>query len=132
MSYVGVLDEEVGIHPNPGLPLIIGDTIFVSSNGFAGAYTVALDAQSGQELWMTKTGDFSAEMPALFGEALLVGSDNGDLLALDPATGTERWRIPVSNRIEVALDQSSPPLTANGLIFVRNEIGSVVALGLAA
>lgn len=128
-AYAGVLDEEVGIDPSPGLPLVVDGTLFVSSNGFAGAHTVALDAQTGRELWKTPTGDFSASAPALLDNVLLVGSDSGDLLALDPATGAELWRVAIPNQIEIDLDQSSPALVSGAMIFARDKLGGVVALG---
>lgn len=125
----GVRDETSGFDASPGLPLVAEGVLFVSSNGFAGAFTLALDAQTGQEHWRTPAGDFSAGAPALFEGAVLVGSDTGDLLALDPSTGSERWRVAIPNKIELDLDQASPPLMAGGLIFVRDEIGSILALG---
>jgi outer membrane protein assembly factor BamB len=125
------LDESVGIDPNPGLPVVVGDTIFVSSNGFAGAFTVALEALTGQERWKTSTGDFSAGAPALFDGALLVGSDTGDLIALDPATGVELWRTAVPNKIDVDLNQATPPLFSNGMIFVVDNLGGVIGLNAA-
>jgi outer membrane protein assembly factor BamB len=126
--YAGELDEEVGIDPYPGFPLIADGVLYVSSNGFAGAYTVALDAATGAELWKVQTGEFSAEAPALGDGALLVGSDSGDLLALDPATGAERWRVAIPNKIDVDLNQASPALVAGNLIFVRDELGGVVGV----
>ena len=104
-------------------------TLFVSSNGFGGAHTVALDAQTGRELWKTPTGDFSAGAPALLDDVLLVGSDSGDLLALDPASGAELWRVAIPNQIEIDLDQSSPALVSGAMIFARDKLGGVVALG---
>lgn len=128
-SYAGELDEAVGIDPYPGLPLVVDGTLYVSSNGFAGAFTMALDAATGAELWKVRTGEFSAEAPALVDDMLLVGSDSGDLLALDPATGAELWRVPIPNKIDVGLNQASPALVAGNQIFVRDERGGIISLG---
>ncbi len=115
--------------PRPGLPLLTDSALYASSNGFAGAYTVALDAKTGQELWKAPTGDFSAGAPSLLGDVLLAGSDSGDLLALDPATGADVWRVAIPNKIELDLNQDSPPLVHGTSIFVREDNGGVVALG---
>lgn len=129
-ALAGVRDEDGDLDPRPGLPLVHESVLFASSNGFAGAYTVALDAVTGQELWKTNTGGFSAGAPALFGDVLLAGSDTGELLALDPATGSERWRVAVPDKVELDLNQDSPPLVSGSGIYVRDDNGGVVALGV--
>lgn len=124
----GLRDEATEVDPRAGLPLIDNGVLFVSSNGFAGAFTVAYDAATGEELWSVPTGEFSAGAPAIAGDVLLVGSDSGDVLALDPSTGAELWRVAIPNGIDLDLNQASPPLIAGNQIFVRDETGGVVAL----
>jgi outer membrane protein assembly factor BamB len=127
----GAYDEATDTYPRPGLPLVSGGTLYVSSNGFAGAYTTALYATTGEELWSVPTGDFSAGAPTLNDGVLLVGSDTGDLIGLDPTTGAELWRVAVPNKIDLDLDQASPPLVADGRIFARDDTGGVTALTIA-
>ena len=59
---------------------------------------------------------------------LLVGSDTGDLLGLDPVTGAELWRVAIPEKIDLDLNQATPPLTGNGWIYTRDETGGVAAL----
>jgi eukaryotic-like serine/threonine-protein kinase len=129
-TMAGLRDEEGDMNPRPGLPMVAEGVLYTSSNGFAGANTVALDAATGEELWSVPTGDFSAGAPLLFEGVLLVGSDTGDLLALDPATGAELWRIAIPDAIDNDLDQASPPLAVGERIYVRDRAGGVVAIGL--
>jgi outer membrane protein assembly factor BamB len=70
---------------------------------------------------------------------LFVHSDDGDLYALDPTTGTERWRAHISDvdRIPMGSENSrnnnyaSSAVVADGIVYVGGFDGSVVALDLA-
>ncbi|MCO5219961.1 MAG: PQQ-binding-like beta-propeller repeat protein [Thermomicrobiales bacterium] len=127
-AMVGLRDGESDMNPKPGLPLLADGVLFTSSNGFAGAFTVALDAATGQELWSISTGEFSAGVPVLSGSTLIVGSDSGDLLGLEPATGAELWRVTIPGKIDLDLQQATAPLTANGRIYLIDRDGGVVVL----
>jgi outer membrane protein assembly factor BamB len=129
-AVAGVRDQAGEMIPHPGLPLVAEGVLFTSSNRFGGAFTVALDASTGEELWSVPTGEFSAGAPALYEGELLVGSDSGELLALDPATGAELWRLAIPDEIDNDLNQASPPLAAGERIYVRDRAGGVVALGV--
>jgi len=65
--------------------------------------TIALDAQSGKELWRVKLGEIKngetmTMSPLVAGDKVLVGNSGGEfgvrgwLVALDAATGREAWR----------------------------------------
>jgi outer membrane protein assembly factor BamB len=114
--------------PRPGLPLVADGVAYVSGNGFSGAATLAFDALTGAQIWSAATGNFSASAPALDGDVLLVGSDSGDLLGLDAATGAEFWRVAIPNKIDIDLNQASPPLFSDGMIFVTDDLGGVIGL----
>ncbi|MEZ4506695.1 MAG: PQQ-binding-like beta-propeller repeat protein [Thermomicrobiales bacterium] len=125
---MGEQDPGTGTYPRPGLPFVVDGTLYVSSNGFGGAHTAALDALTGEPRWSVPTGDFSAGAPAMVDGVLLVGSDTGDLLGLDPVTGAELWRVAIPEKIDLDLNQATPPLTGNGWIYTRDETGGVAAL----
>ncbi|HET9660453.1 MAG TPA: PQQ-binding-like beta-propeller repeat protein [Thermomicrobiales bacterium] len=113
--------------PSPGLPLVADGAVYVSSIGFGGATTLAFDAATGAELWQLATGDFSAGPPALVNGVLLVGSDSGELLGIDPVAGVEVWRLAIPNDIHLSLTHTDPPLAGNA-IYVTDDAGGIVAL----
>ncbi len=113
---------------SPGLPLVSGGTVYVTSNGFSGSATEALDAATGERQWIAPVGEFSGSAPALVDGVLLAGSDTGELVGLDAATGAEFWRAAVPSKVDIDLNQESPPLVGNGWIFVTDDEGGVVGL----
>jgi serine/threonine-protein kinase len=119
-------DDSTG--PSPGLPLVTGGMVYVTSNGFSGSATEALDAATGIQQWIALIGEFSGSAPALVDGVVLVGSDTGELVGLDAATGAESWRVTVPNEVDIDLNQESPPLVGNGWIFVTDDEGGVVGL----
>lgn len=56
---------------------------------------------------------------------VVVGSLEGDVIALDAATGTEKWRAKVPNEV------ISAPAVAQNLVFVRSNDGRVSAFDAA-
>jgi outer membrane protein assembly factor BamB len=70
--------------------LVSGDTVYAASSRPQGR-VYALDRALGKQLWRTGTGPVSAPL-ALIGGVLLVPTQRGDLVALDPRDGSRRWR----------------------------------------
>lgn len=124
----GLRAADDGAGPSPGLPLVSGGTVYVTSNGFSGSATEALDAATGVQRWIAPIGEFSGSAPALVDGVVLVGSDTGELVGLDAATGVESWRVTVPGKIDIDLNQESPPLVGNGWVFVTDDEGGVVGL----
>jgi outer membrane protein assembly factor BamB len=56
---------------------------------------------------------------------VVVGSLEGDVIALDAATGAEKWKAEVANEVLVA------PAVGNGMVFVHSNDGRVTALDAA-
>jgi alcohol dehydrogenase (cytochrome c) len=67
------------------------------------AHTVAVDAETGRELWRTQVGDIdvgetTTMAPLVVGDVVIVGNSGGEfgvrgkVVALELATGRERWR----------------------------------------
>ncbi len=64
--------------------------------------------------WKFQTGDEIDSSPAIGPEGTIyVGSDDGNLYAVDPETGEEIWRFKTGDKI-----QSSPAVGPNGTIYV--------------
>jgi outer membrane protein assembly factor BamB len=70
--------------------LVSGDTVYAASSRPQGR-VYALDRTQGRQLCRTGTGPVSAPI-ALIGAVLLVPTQRGELVALDPRDGSRRWR----------------------------------------
>lgn len=85
----------------------------------------ALDPKNGKPLWSqnVKQGDttrLSGGVTAAYGH-VYIGSENGDLIALNEATGEVSWRISVVGEI------LAKPVAENGLVIVNTSNGVLVA-----
>jgi outer membrane protein assembly factor BamB len=82
--------------------LLVGDTLFVASSRPQGRIQ-AMDRAKGKQIWRTSTDPVGAPL-ALIDGALVALTQRGDVLALDPGTGTIRWhrRVGVSRTAAVA------------------------------
>ncbi len=119
-------------------PMLVGDKVFAASRaGIVAAY----DAASGDELWQIDLRDGN-DAP-LFGglshwwnernaivsggvgfgyDKVLVGTENGDVYALDPATGALIWTVKVQGEVLAA------PVAGEGYILVNTGAGRLFAL----
>lgn len=82
----------------------------------------AVDSHSGRNVWR-----YRSDLPLISGvggddSLLLVGSRDGDVLALDPAQGTLRWRSRVSSEV------LAPPQHGSGTVIAYAVDGKVFAL----
>jgi len=109
-----------------------GRVVFGTNAGLA----VALDLDTGRVLWRRRLGGAVASSPALAGvpgaplpaglrPVALFTTMRGDVIALDPATGGVRWRLPLRSPIE------SSPLVLDGSAYVGTRDGRVVRVSLA-
>jgi len=89
---------------------------------------VALDLQTGKQIWEYKPEKIKKK-PKLglsggpgVGEGLVViGTLDGQVIALDATNGTEKWRARVPNEVIAA------PAIAQSLVFVRSNDGRISA-----
>ena len=78
--------------------------------------------------WTFEAGDAVESSAAIAGGVAYVGSQKGELLALDLATGKPRWRY----KTVEGIGESSPAVsTAHGLVFVGDLSGTVHAVRVA-
>src|SRR5690349_6683308 len=78
--------------------------------------------------WTFEAGDAVESSAAIAGGVAYVGSQKGELLALEIATGKPRWRYKTAEGI----GESSPAVsTALGLVFVGDLSGTVHAVRVA-
>lgn len=77
---------------NASQPLVLGNSIFISSGYGTGCAMIKVDGNRPALLWKNKViqEQFSS---AIVHEGLIYGTtDPGDLVCLDPKTGADRWR----------------------------------------
>lgn len=82
-------------------PMVSNGTVFVTEEGAPGVTLIALNATTGAEYWRTAYPS-SAEYPHLSVETadtntvyIEVGSVDADVIAIDRADGSERWRATI-------------------------------------
>src|ERR1043166_5592066 len=64
------------------------------------------------QLWSFKTGRPIKSSPAIEGGRVFIGSDDGNLYALDFATGKKLWEFKTGDAVE------SSPLVLGGKVFI--------------
>lgn len=76
-----------------------GGRVFTMGDRRDGQYVIALDENGGKELWATRVGVRHDEQysgpratPSIDGALLYTTTTSGDVVALETATGKERWR----------------------------------------
>jgi outer membrane protein assembly factor BamB len=77
-------------------PIVRGNRVYFCQDDDLASYVLALDTESGQEVWRTPRNDMLAgySLPvfcAADGQTDLVVAGSGKLKGYDPATGKERW-----------------------------------------
>lgn len=110
------------VHGNGGSPIHAGDGIFFSCDGAEKPFAVLLDAKSGDIRWR-RDRETDAAKKFSFSTALLITNGtrreiispaSGAVLAYDPPTGHELWRVTYGNGYSVV----PRPVFANGLLFI--------------
>uniref|UniRef100_UPI0013DF8955 outer membrane protein assembly factor BamB family protein n=1 Tax=Enterobacter hormaechei TaxID=158836 RepID=UPI0013DF8955 len=79
---------------------------------------------SGDERWRFATGGDVQSSPETADGVVYVGSDDGNLYAIDAATGAERWRFATGSNV------GSSPVVESNAVYVVNESGVLYALGV--
>lgn len=107
--------------------------VFVASRDGA---VHAIDAGTGKRRWRTperaarpypwghESGDRYLSSPVIAGAFVIIGSGDGNVYALDAATGAARWTAATEGRIRAT------PAVANGKVFVGSYDGRLYAFDL--
>jgi outer membrane protein assembly factor BamB len=88
----------------------------------------ALESHNGSRLlfWRKKTKETGlSSSPGLGGGFVVVGGRNGEVLALDAATGAQKWKSKITSEV------ISSPLVVNDRVVIRSGDGRVFGLDLA-
>jgi outer membrane protein assembly factor BamB len=102
--------------------LVSGDTVYAGSSRPEGR-VYALDAARGKRLWRTATGAVGAPL-ALVNGVLVAETQRGEVVGLDPRTGSIRWR----RRLGVA---RIPAVSADSGTLVVATVDSLFRLSVA-
>lgn len=109
------------VHGNGGSPILVDGKLIYSIDGGDKQLVVALNAKDGQVAWKTPRNakpsrGFSFSTPLLItvdGKQQLISAGSDVVMALDPATGKEIWRVKYDGYSVVP-----KPLYGNGLLYI--------------
>jgi outer membrane protein assembly factor BamB len=100
-----------------GSPAVANGIVYVdNANG-----VFALDARTGAERWVYRSGDGDNGSPSVVDGTLYFGSSG--LIALNAATGQYKWRHDTGGYIDL-----SSPAVANGTVYIGATDGNVYAI----
>ena len=105
-----------------GTPAIVGDLVFVSTDG---GDIVALDANSGDTKWKRDIGSPSDSAPAVAGDLVYLGTRDHRVLALNRVSGQPVWERDVGNIV------LGSPIVSNGTLYIGSTNGELTALDAA-
>jgi outer membrane protein assembly factor BamB len=97
---------------------VYADTVYTGS---ASGWFYALRASTGAVRWRRQLGSVACA-PIVSGGALVIGTTDGVVLAVDPQTGVEKWRYQSRGPI------GQSPVASGELIVFSNEADQVVAV----
>lgn len=142
--------EQLWVYEDAGLgyagPSIVGGMLYTLGvrEDDAQEYAIALDAETGDELWTTAIGriytnnwgDGPRSTPTVAGDKLVVLGANGDLVCLQRADGSEIWRKSLTRDFGGDVPQwgyCESPLVDGDRVVVSpgGRSGAIVALDLA-
>jgi outer membrane protein assembly factor BamB len=121
------------VHGNGGSPVLIDGKLIFTCDGSSDPYVLALDAQTGKEVWRTPR-PVDAPRKFSFATPTVVDSPDGPLViapgsdsvqALDPATGQTRWWVRYDGYSVVP-----KPVIAEGRILVATGFGPTKLLAI--
>ncbi|MEQ1859592.1 MAG: PQQ-binding-like beta-propeller repeat protein [Chthoniobacteraceae bacterium] len=95
-------------------PLILKDTVLIHCGAKPGGSVVALDLATGRERWRGGNDPAGYSTPALFGSELVQWGPE-HVMALEPGTGREIWRVPYKITYGVSIAQ---PIFHEGIVLV--------------
>ena len=119
-------------HGNGGSPVLYGDLLILSCDGFDTAFVVALDKRTGEVRWNTpRARPFSQaySTPLVIrvgGQDQIVSVGAFRTVAYDPESGDEIWRV----RYDDGFSNVPRPVYGHGLVYIATgfQVPSVLAV----
>jgi eukaryotic-like serine/threonine-protein kinase len=122
----GAVSSSPAVHHNTAY-IEAGDAAFhaVDANTGREKCTVKADAPIPPDPKVMSNGkwEFEHASPAIAGDTVYFGSADGNLYALDPATGKLEWRFKTAGRIRAT------PAVADGVVYLGSMDGNLYAVG---
>lgn len=127
-------DLECNHHRGPASsPVVAGDLLYLTFDGFDVQYVVALDKKDGKTVWKkdrdtaykSDNGDIkkaygTPQIIEVAGKQQLVSPSAEASIAYDPKTGAELWRVRAGG-----MNASCRPLFGNGLVYMTAPDGGM-------
>jgi outer membrane protein assembly factor BamB len=102
-------------------PTVANGSVYVGMGASVYAYTGGGDLE-----WTFTTGEVVDAAPTVTNGVVYVGSVDGNIYALNAATGTQIWKFsPAGSEVETS------PAVANGVVYVAADNGNIYALNAA-
>ena len=111
-------------------PIVYGDLLIVNCDGMDVQYVVALDKRTGRMVWKAERSGKMHDNPdwrkayctplviGVDGRQQLISPGASQVVAYDPLTGSEQWKVRYDGFSNVAR-----PLYGDGLLFVVTDFG---------
>lgn len=124
--------EAAGDKGGYSLPAVADGVVYVASNaidtecgGKTVASLVALDTETGDELWRTALDNDYGGTPTVTDEMVYVVTkpsmtNNGDLFAVDAESGEKQWRLDLGGT-GIANSSTPPVAVADGVVYVAAD-----------
>jgi outer membrane protein assembly factor BamB len=100
--------------------MIVDELLYIG--GYAGS-VYAINPRTSSLYWEFQTGNRNWISPAVASKTVFARSDDGNLYAIDAATGEEVWTATIGWN-----NESSSPAVADDTVFVGGSDGAIVAL----
>ncbi len=123
------------VHGNGGCPVIVGNALIFAADAQSDPFVAALDINNGNVLWQTKRGveakkSFSFCTPLVVevnGVKQVISPGSNVVMALDPATGKDIWRVRYDGYSVVPR-----PVFAHGMVFLSTGYDRATAMAIRA
>jgi len=112
---------DVGDYVARSTPALRAQTLFVA----AGYALIALDTETGIERWTTPLRFAGSCSPIVFGDLVVVATQEGHVSAFRSETGEEVWHYRNDNLL------FGSPSAADGVVVIADEAGTVTAIDAA-
>jgi len=122
------------VHGNGGSPALVGDALIFSCDGARDPFIAALHKDTGKLLWKTprdnnanRTFSFSTPLAIIVnGQTQVVSPTSGGVMAYDPKSGREIWRVRYPEGYSVV----PRPVFGHGLVFVSSAFDRPVVYAI--